>query len=319
MKLAVHRTYFGDRVCLVDVLPGHLIDLHAAYTYWLEYEGLDHEDATRRAASELASNVPDLLFDDDTLTLPRKIEDWVRGRLDDGELEAECAFPDDPARLASPVGRPTVVWGMTGNYPRTNEPAGDAAPERRRMTGFLKSPSAIAGARHALRYPAIAERVDPEVELAVVIGRRCHELTEAEAMSAVVGYVVFCDTGSRDISALDNNRMDRAKGFDTFALIGPALVTKDEIRDPHDLGIRFWINGELTQDGTTAQMGHTIPEQLAWLTQSMTLRPGDVLSTGTPPGVRSIRPGDRIRGEIDGLGAIESDVVAHPTPRLAIG
>jgi len=319
MRLAVRRTYFGDRVCLAGVTPGQLIDLHAAYTYWLEHEGADHEDATRRAAHELPRNVPDLLFDDDTLTLPRKIEDWVRGRVDSGELETECSMPDDPHRLASPVGRPNVVWGMTGNYPRENEPATKSAPQKRPMTGFLKSPSAIAGPRDAVRYPAIAERVDPEIELAVVIGRRCHELADTEAMSAVAGYLVFCDTGSRDISALDNNRMDRAKGFDTFALVGPALVTKDEIADPHDLAVRFWINGELTQDGTTAQMHHSIPEQLVWLTQSLTLRPGDVLSTGTPPGVRSIRPGDRIRGEVEGLGAIESDILAHPTPPLAIG
>jgi 2-keto-4-pentenoate hydratase/2-oxohepta-3-ene-1,7-dioic acid hydratase in catechol pathway len=165
----------------------------------------------------------------------------------------------------------------------------------------------------------MAERVDSEVELAIVIGRRCHELTEREAMSAVAGYLLLCDTGSRDISALDNNRMDRAKGFDTFALVGPVFVTKDEILDPYDLGVRFWLNGELTQDGTTAQMRHTIPEQLAWLTQSMTLRPGNVLSTGTPPGTRSIRPGDRIRAEIDGLGAIESDVVPHPSRQPAPG
>lgn len=313
MKLAVMRTYLGDRVCMADVIPRQLIDLRAAYAYWLEREGADHEDAVRRAGYELPGTLSGLLFGDDTLTLPRKIEDWARGHVagaddDEAALVAGCGLREEPSRLASPVGRPTVVWGMTGNYPRSVEAEPEAQP--RPMTGFLKSPSAIAGPRDAIHYPPIAERVDAEAELAVVIGRRSHQLTRADAMSAVAGYVALCDIGSRDVSAMDNNRMDRAKGFDTFALLGPVFVTKDEIADPHDLAVRFWINGELTQDGSTAQMRHSIPEQLVWLTQSLTLRPGDVLSTGTPPGVRPIRPGDRIRAEIDGLGAIESEVVA---------
>jgi 5-oxopent-3-ene-1,2,5-tricarboxylate decarboxylase/2-hydroxyhepta-2,4-diene-1,7-dioate isomerase len=155
----------------------------------------------------------------------------------------------------------------------------------------------------------MSQRVDPEMELGVVIGRRSRQLTAESAMDAVAGYVGFCDIGARDVSELDNHRMDRGKGFDTFAIIGPWFVTADEIADPHQLRVRYWVNGELRQDGSTAEMFHTIPEQLAWLTSALTLAPGDVLATGTPPGVSSVQPGDELRGEIEGLGVIANTVV----------
>jgi 5-oxopent-3-ene-1,2,5-tricarboxylate decarboxylase/2-hydroxyhepta-2,4-diene-1,7-dioate isomerase len=134
-------------------------------------------------------------------------------------------------------------------------------------------------------------------------------------MKAVAGYVGFCDISARDIAALDDRRMDRGKGFDTFGIVGPWFVTADEIPDPHNLRIRYWANGELRQDGNTAEMFHSIPEQLCWLTAALTLAPGDVLSTGTPPGVAGVEPGDELRGEIDGLGIIENMVVREKADR----
>ncbi|MFC7582785.1 fumarylacetoacetate hydrolase family protein [Nonomuraea antimicrobica] len=202
---------------------------------------------------------------------------------------------------------------MTGNYPRDRQappPADDAPP--RPLSGFLKAPGALAGPYDDLRHPAISRRVDPELELAVVIGRRCHGLDRENAMRAVAGYVALVDVGARDISELDNRRMDRGKGFDTFAIAGPWFVTADEIPDPHALRVRFWVNGELRQDGSTSEMFHDIPEQLCWLTRALTLAPGDVVSTGTPPGVRSVVPGDELRGEIEGLGVHENTVVPEP-------
>jgi 2-keto-4-pentenoate hydratase/2-oxohepta-3-ene-1,7-dioic acid hydratase in catechol pathway len=315
MRLAIRRTYFGDRLCLAGVLAEQLVDLRAAYALRLEVDGAHREDALARAERELPPTLPALLRADPALTLAREINDWALARSTSGDLHADCTWSGSGARLAAPTGRPQTVWGMTGNYPRHSgpNPNGDrdgAAPGKRAMSGFLKAAGAIVGPHDPVDYPAIAERVDPEMELGVVIGARCRDLTEDNAMAAVAGYVGFCDIGSRDISSLDNNRMDRAKGFDTFGIVGPVFVTKDEIPDPHALAIRFWINDGETQDGNTAQMLHSIPEQLAWLTAALTLAPGDILSTGTPPGVQSIHPGDRIRGEIDGLGVIESDVVA---------
>jgi len=315
MRLAVRRTYFGDRLCLAGVLAEQLVDLRAVYALRLEVDGAHREDALARTERELPPTLLGLLEADPTLALAREINDWAHAWSASGDLHAECTWSGSGTQLGAPTGRPQIAWGMTGNYPRHSgpNPNGDtdgAAPATRAMCGFLKSPRAIVGPHDPTQYPAIAERVDPEMELGVVIGRRCRHLTRDNAMAAVAGYVGFCDIGSRDISSLDNNRMDRAKGFDTFGIVGPVFVTKDEIPEPHALAIRFWINDEMTQDGSSEQMLHSIPEQLAWLTAALTLGPGDILSTGTPPGVRSIHPGDRIRGEIDGLGVIESEVVA---------
>jgi 2-keto-4-pentenoate hydratase/2-oxohepta-3-ene-1,7-dioic acid hydratase in catechol pathway len=134
-------------------------------------------------------------------------------------------------------------------------------------------------------------------------------------MAAVAGYVAFVDVGARDVAELDNGRIDRGKGFDTFGIVGPWFVTADEVPEPHALRVRFWVNGELRQDGSTAEMYHSIPEQLCWLTEALTLAPGDVVSTGTPPGVSSVHPGDELRGEIEGLGTIEITVVPEPSGR----
>jgi 2-keto-4-pentenoate hydratase/2-oxohepta-3-ene-1,7-dioic acid hydratase in catechol pathway len=202
---------------------------------------------------------------------------------------------------------------MSSNYPRERASAGapssgpaDGPPP---LSGYLKAVGSLAGPYDDLVYPAISERVAPEMELAVVIGRRSRGLDAGTAMDAVAGYVGFCDVGARDVSAADNGRADRSKGFETFTIIGPWFVTADEIPDPHCLGIRYWVNGELRQDGTTGEMFHTIPEQLAWLSSALTLTPGDVVATGTPPGVSSVRPGDELRGEVEGLGVIANRVV----------
>jgi 2-keto-4-pentenoate hydratase/2-oxohepta-3-ene-1,7-dioic acid hydratase in catechol pathway len=129
-------------------------------------------------------------------------------------------------------------------------------------------------------------------------------------MDHVFGYTVFNDVSSRDIAHLDNGRMDRGKGFDTFAVMGPWLVTRDEIPDPHDLRIQLRLNGELRQDASTSDMMYRIPKQIAWLSTAMTLEPGDVISTGSPSGVGKIKPGDLIEGEVERVGAIRNRVVA---------
>ncbi|MFJ4790010.1 fumarylacetoacetate hydrolase family protein [Streptomyces sp. NPDC088794] len=198
---------------------------------------------------------------------------------------------------------------MLANYPRRRS-ASDEGPLRPpALQGCLKASGSLAGPHDELQHPSISEKVDPEMELAVVIGRRARRLAPETAMRAVAGYIGFCDVGSRDVSERDNNRMDRGKGFDTYGICGPWFVTADEIPDPHSLRIRQWVNGTARQDATTAEMVHSIPEQLAWLTAALTLAPGDVLSTGTPAGHGAVRPGDVVRGEVEGLGVVENKVV----------
>ncbi|HEX3785853.1 MAG TPA: fumarylacetoacetate hydrolase family protein [Pseudonocardiaceae bacterium] len=315
MKLAVRRTCLGDRLCFPEIVEDRLVDVQAAYAHQLARSGLYRDDAIERARREIGPDLPALLRADADLALVRKAHEHAVTAADLGDLPSDCTWTADQAELGAPIGRPRTVWGMTANYPRTHSgPDPRTADGIPNPAGFLKSLGSLAGPHDDIRYPAISRRVDPELELGVVIGRRARQLTEDNAMDAVAGYVAFVDIGARDIGEQDNRRLDRAKGFDTFSVIGPWFVTADEIPDPHHLRIRFWVNDELRQDGSTAQMFHPIPEQLAWLTSALTLAPGDVLSTGTPPGVRPVRPGDELRGEIDGLGVVANTVVAADLP-----
>ncbi|MFE2431802.1 fumarylacetoacetate hydrolase family protein [Streptomyces sp. NPDC059373] len=308
MKIASRRTPFGDRLCFPEVVPHHLIDIQAAFVRRLETGGVHRDDALARARLAVPGDLPALLQADPQLDAVRRVFDWAVEHADTGELHEDCLWSDDPGRLGPPVGRPQTIWCMLANYPR-QRPASAPQQPRRGLQGCLKAAGSLAGPYDELRHPAISRQVDPEMELAVVIGTRSRFLTPDTALQAVAGYVGFCDTGSRDVSELDNNRMDRGKGFDTYGITGPWFVTADEIPDPHRLRIRSWVNGELRQDGSTAEMFHSIPEQLAWLTAALTLAPGDVLSTGTPPGHGNVRPGDVVRGEIEGLGVVENKVV----------
>jgi 2-keto-4-pentenoate hydratase/2-oxohepta-3-ene-1,7-dioic acid hydratase in catechol pathway len=310
VKLATRRTYFGDRLCFPDVVPGRLVDVQAAYAWQLDARGAFRDDAIACAKREIAPELPALLQADPFLAVVRRVRDQV---ADGDGLPEECTWSADEVLLGPPVGHPATVWDMSSNYPRERASAGapssgpaDGPPP---LSGYLKAVGSLAGPYDDLVYPAISERVAPEMELAVVIGRRSRGLDAGTAMDAVAGYVGFCDVGARDVSAADNGRADRSKGFETFTIIGPWFVTADEIPDPHCLGIRYWVNGELRQDGTTGEMFHTIPEQLAWLSSALTLTPGDVVATGTPPGVSSVRPGDELRGEVEGLGVIANRVV----------
>ena len=310
VKLAIRRTYFGDRLCFPDIVPGRLVDVQAAYAWQLDARGAYRDDAIARAQREIPPELPALLQADPCLGAVRRVRDLV---ADGDGLPEGCTWPADEVLLGPPVGHPGTIWDMSSNYPRERASAGapssGPAEGPPPLSGYLKAVGSLAGPYDDLVYPAISERVAPEMELAVVIGKRSRDLEAGTALDAVAGYVGFCDVGARDVSAADNSRADRSKGFETFSIVGPWFVTADEIPDPHCLRIRYWVNGELRQDGSTAEMFHPIPEQLAWLTSALTLAPGDVVATGTPPGVSTVRPGDELRGEIEGLGAIANRVV----------
>ncbi|MEU9154596.1 fumarylacetoacetate hydrolase family protein [Streptomyces sp. NPDC048417] len=310
MKIASRRSPFGDRLCFAGLVPRQLVDIQGAFVRQLEVDGVHREDALARSRLVVPDGgLPALLQLDPQLTIVRRLFDWVVSCLDSGVLDEDCLWSDEPERLGAVVGRPRTVWCMGGNYLRRRLAPGEEPPPRRGPGGGLKAGGALTGPYDELRSPVISERVDSEMELAVVIGPRSRLLTPDDAMAAVAGYVGFCDVTSRDVAELDNHRMDRAKGFDTYGICGPWFVTADEIPDPHALRIRQWVNGEVRRDGSTAEMFHPVPEQLAWLTAALTLAPGDVLSTGAPAGQGAVRPGDVVRGEVEGLGVIENTVV----------
>lgn len=177
---------------------------------------------------------------------------------------------------------------------------------------FSKHPTSVVGNGDTVIIPPGATQVDYEAELAVVIGRTASRVAEADAMDYVLGYTCMNDVSARDFQFADG-QWHRGKSCDTFAPLGPWIVTKDEIPDPHALRIRLRLNGETMQDSSTSQLIFKIPALIAFISTFITLEPGDVIATGTPPGVGFARkppvylkPGDRMEVEIDGIGVLEN-------------
>lgn len=181
---------------------------------------------------------------------------------------------------------------------------------------FAKAPSALSGPNDEIVIPPQDDHVDCEAELAVVIGKTARKIGRNEAMEAVAGYMVFNDVSARTIQRGDRQWF-RGKSFDTFAPCGPTLVTRDEVRDPQSLGIASYINEMKLQSSSTSELIFDIPYVVSYISEAMTLLPGDIISTGTPAGVGVFRdppvflkPGDTVTIEIEGLGRLESAVVA---------
>lgn len=180
---------------------------------------------------------------------------------------------------------------------------------------FSKFSTAIIGRDANIVKPSVTKQLDFEGELAFIIGKEGKHIKQAEAMDYVAGYTIFNDISARDIQFSDKQWL-RGKTFDTFAPMGPYLVTKDEIGDPHNLNIKVNVNGKIMQDSNTSNMIHKIPSLVSFISQVVTLHPGDVIATGTPSGVGVFRKppvflkaGDKISIEIDGLGQLTNSVV----------
>ena len=180
---------------------------------------------------------------------------------------------------------------------------------------FAKWPSALVGPGEPIRLPSATAEPDYEAELAVVIGRRAFDVAVEEALDYVAGYACFNDVSARDLQRAEG-QWSRSKSFDTFAPMGP-MVPASAIVDPQALSIRCLVNGEVMQDGTTADMVFGVAELIAFVSRSTTLSPGDVIATGTPAGVglakqppRFLRPGDEVTVEIEGVGSLTNPVVA---------
>jgi 2-keto-4-pentenoate hydratase/2-oxohepta-3-ene-1,7-dioic acid hydratase in catechol pathway len=219
-------------------------------------------------------------------------------------------------RLLAPLPRPGKILCSGINYRgHLEENPGAVLPQFPFF--FAKLPSAVIGPGEPIVKPRMTEQLDYEVELAVVIGRTLRSASPAQVMDAVFGYTILHDVSARDVQFTDS-QITLGKNFDTFAPIGPCVVTKDEIPDPANLSLRTWVNGEMLQDGTTRDWVFPLPELLSKLSQVMTMEPGDIVTTGTPAGVGYFRkpqvflqPGDTVVLEIEGIGRLENSVVAQ--------
>jgi 2-keto-4-pentenoate hydratase/2-oxohepta-3-ene-1,7-dioic acid hydratase in catechol pathway len=211
-----------------------------------------------------------------------------------------------------PIERPQKIVCVGLNYHDHAEEQGVDLPERPLL--FAKWPNTLIGPGDSIVIPPLTERVDYEAELGVVIGSRARQVSVENALEAVAGYICANDVTARDIQFGDV-QWTRGKSLDTFCPVGPELVPASEIADPQKLGIRAILNGEVMQDSTTANMVFGVAEIVAFVSQAITLEPGDLILTGTPAGVGVFRdppvrlePGDEITIEIDGVGSLTNPV-----------
>ena len=216
----------------------------------------------------------------------------------------------------APILNPEKIVAIGLNYLDHARESGMEPPKKPLF--FSKYPSSIVGpgAPVILPPPHVSTKVDYEIELAVIVGRAAKNVSEEEAMEHVFGYTILNDISARDLQ-FEDGQWVKGKALDTFAPMGPWIVTKDEIPDPHSLRLTMRLNGEVVQDSSTSNLIFKVPQLIAYLSTLFTLKPGDVISTGTPFGVgmarkppRFLKPGDTMVAEIEKIGALENPVLA---------
>lgn len=219
-----------------------------------------------------------------------------------GIVETKEADPWEQVRLLCPA-EPTKVVCVGKNYLLHAQEMQEGVPQEPLL--FLKPPSAVIGPEDEIVYPSLSRRVDYEGELAVVIGKACRQVEPAHALEYVLGYTCLNDVTARDLQKKDG-QWTRGKGFDTFCPIGPWLETE---LDPGHAAIQTRLNGTVVQRSSTELLIHSVPVLIAYISQVMTLLPGDVIATGTPEHVGPMQAGDIIEVEIGGIGTLRNRVV----------
>jgi 2,4-diketo-3-deoxy-L-fuconate hydrolase len=230
--------------------------------------------------------------------------------------EEKCPVVPESARWGACIARPSKIVCVGLNYARHAAETGKEVPKEPVI--FMKAPSSLCGAFDDLVIPKNSQKTDWEVELALVIGKRASYISEAEAMGHVAGYCLMNDYSERAFQLERGGQWVKGKSCDTFAPLGPFLATPDEIRDLHHLAIGLSVNGAVRQNSNTSDMIFGLPKLISYLSEFMTLLPGDVISTGTPEGVglglkppQYLKPGDVVELFIEGLGKAKQKAVAY--------
>ena len=220
------------------------------------------------------------------------------------------------ARLGCPVANPSKIICIGLNYAKHAKETNATIPTEPII--FMKATTAITGPNDVIVIPKDSVKTDWEVELAFVIGKRASYVSEAEAMDYVAGYCLHNDVSEREFQLERGGTWDKGKGCDSFAPLGPWMVTKDEVANVHNLRLWLSVNGKMMQDGNTDDLIFNVPQLVAYISRFMTLLPGDIISTGTPAGVGLgfnppvyLKPGDIVELGIDGLGVSKQQVVAY--------
>ncbi|HJQ67953.1 MAG TPA: fumarylacetoacetate hydrolase family protein [Blastocatellia bacterium] len=316
MKLLSMKTERGD---LAGIITGEEVldvtgfcEIIEARGEWVEADAdsptYHHIEGAYRSALDLFKHGPDW---------PRKIIAKLEG---DPILINQCRedgvlVPLARAELNPPVLAPGKILAVGLNYAAHAAEQKGQPPESPLI--FSKCTTAIVGPGDAIRLPRISDKIDYEGELAVVIGKEARSVAAASAYDFVAGYTILNDVTARDLQRRER-QWARAKGLDTFAPCGPWLVTKDEVGDPHSLDLELKVNGEVRQRSTTSDLIFKIPQLIEFISQDLTLRPGDIISTGTPSGVGVyseppvfLREGDVVEITISKIGTLVNPVVGN--------
>ena len=275
---------------------------------------------TTRIGAVVGDEVVDLAEEDPGL--PREMEAFLAAgaaalaAAERATGRAAARIPLDDVRLEAPVLRPRKILAVGLNYADHIAESGMKPPEF--PTIFNKQVTSVTGPYDPIHLPRVSGALDYEGELAFVIGRRCRHVPRARAPEVIAGYLVLDDVTVRDWQ-LRTPTWTMGKSFDTHCPMGPWIVTADELGDPHSLGIRTWVNGELRQDSNTKELVHDCFSLVEHLSTAFTLEPGDVVTTGTPGGVgigmkppQLLAVGDVVRVAIDRIGQLENPVIEEP-------
>ena len=269
-----------------------------------EKPGLLDEEGRLRDLSGVVADIDGALLSDKAL---RKL-----AKVDPKTLPLVRGNP----RMGVPLRGVGKFIGIGLNY--ADHAAESGMPVPKEPVVFMKAVTCLNGPDDAIRLPQGSKKTDWEVELGVVIGTRAQYVSEADALKSVAGYCVVNDVSEREYQHERGPQWDKGKGCDTFGPVGPWLVTRDEVLDVQQLDLYLELNGKRMQTGSTATMVFTVAQLVSYLSRFMTLEPGDIIATGTPPGVgqgrtpqRFLKKGDRLRLGIAGLGEQQQDVVAY--------
>jgi 2-keto-4-pentenoate hydratase/2-oxohepta-3-ene-1,7-dioic acid hydratase in catechol pathway len=272
-----------------------------------ELPGLIDENGERFDVSSFGEDYDENFFGSDGLA---RLNQWFKVN------KKSCPKILSTMRLGSPISRPSKIICIGLNYARHAKESGMDLPKEPII--FFKATSAICGPHDQVIIPKNSKKTDWEVELAVVIGAKASYLNPLNAMKHVAGYMVHNDYSERAFQLEHSGQWVKGKSADTFAPFGPFMATKDEIPDPHKLRLWLEVNGKKMQDSSTSDLIFNIPYIIAYLSQYMTLLPGDIISTGTPEGVgmglnppRYLQAGDTVHLGIEGLGSQSQKVVAY--------
>lgn len=327
MKLVTFQTDGQER--LGACVDQNVFDLNTCYALYImgaksQINQEDLEQMKEKVKNEMPSNMIGFLqLGDQAIARAEK----VLKRMADfsaSNIPKSAVYNINDIQILAPIPKPGKILCLAGNYAEHIREGGRAVVEKEKMAPrvFMKPYTAVIGYGKSILIPKKGNKIDWEAELAVVIGKKGKYITKDSAHNYIAGYTVINDVSEREL-IIDADREPsewndffdwlNGKWMDTFAPMGPYLVTKDEIDDPHDLGIRLRVNGEIKQNSNTGNMIFNIPELIEFISGLMTIEPGDVIATGTPEGTGHasgvfLKKGDVVEVEIDKIGLLMNPV-----------